>query len=235
MSDEPRSAAPPESPADTTFGSERAKAFIDAVVAIALTLLILPLLDDITSTSALDPGGAWDAASWLDANFALLTSFLISFVVIGMFWMGHHRTFARVRRVTTGLLWLSLAWLVTIVWLPVATAMTDEASDDDALAKVLYIGAMALTSLIELGQLAYLRRHPVLHDIEGVALRRRMSVALAMAVLFLASLLVATLVPDIGYFALFLLLLTNPVRLVLGRLLGVPRMATGRRRTARDD
>jgi len=207
---------------DEAFGSERAKAFIDAVVAIALTLLILPLLDAITSEIGAGDGPRPDTASWIGEHFPLLISFVISFVVIAMFWIGHHRTFARVHRVTSPLLWLAMAWLITIVWLPVATALIDEMSDDDVLAKALYIGAMALTSFVELCQLGYLRRHPALHDFDDLALRRSMSVALAMTLLFLLSLLLAALVPAIGYFALFLLALTNPVRLLLGRMLGVP-------------
>ena len=209
--------------ADESFGSERAKSFIDAVVAIALTLLILPLVDAITSEAGVGDGPRQDTAGWLVAHLSLIISFVIGFVVIAMFWIGHHRTFARVHRVTSPLLWLAMAWLITIVWLPVATALIDEMADDDPLAKVLYIGAMALTSFVELCQLAYLRRHPALHDLDDLALRRGMSVTLAMTVLFVLSLVVAILVPAIGYFALFLLSLTNPVRLLLGRLLGVPR------------
>ncbi|WP_438354823.1 TMEM175 family protein [Microbacterium sp. CJ88] len=103
-----------------TYSAERAKAFIDAVVAIAMTLLILPLMEGVTAAADADKG----AAAWVQEHQGQLISFVLSFVIIAMFWMNHHRLFAVVERVTTGLLWITMAWLLSIVWLPVATAMS---------------------------------------------------------------------------------------------------------------
>nr|WP_277348468.1 TMEM175 family protein [Planctomonas sp. JC2975] len=209
------------------FSADRAKAFIDAVVAIAMTLLILPLLEAITSLGS--EGHAKPsipAALWFDGNYLLLVSFLISFAVIAMFWINHHRMFAGVRRVTTPLLWLNMAWLLTIVWLPVATAMTGILHSDDVLVLVAYIGTMALTSLLALVQELYLRAHPELHDIPEHALLRGLGASLAMTVLFLISLGVAIVFPVISYFALFLLLFTGVLRGPFARLFGARRART---------
>jgi uncharacterized membrane protein len=201
------------------FSADRAKAFVDAVVAIALTLLILPLLDSLTELTR--PGGESEASagSWFAGNQFLLLSFLISFGVIAMFWINHHRMYARVRLVTTGLLWLNVAWLLTIVWLPVATAMTNLPDGDDALVKVAYIGTMALTSLLGFCQDLFLSAHPRLHDITRIALLRGMAVNLAMGILFVVSLILSIVVPELSYYTLFLLGITGFVARLIDRML----------------
>lgn len=94
--------------------TERLVFFSDAVVAIAITLLALDLHV---------PEGLDDRAFWHDAvahgNDYL--SFLISFAVIGNYWLGHHRLFAYVTSVSSGLLRWSMLWLLAIVATPFAT------------------------------------------------------------------------------------------------------------------
>jgi uncharacterized membrane protein len=202
------------------YSSDRAKAFIDAVVAIAMTLLILPLLETITSSAEPQGEPELDGATWFHDNFPMLVNFLISFAVIAIFWINHHRMFAGVRRVTSLLLWINMGWLLTIVWLPVATAMTGIGRDDDPIIVVSYIGTMVLTSLTAFGQELFLRAHPKLHDIPPDRLARGLGASLSMCLLFSASLVIALLVPQIGYYALLLLFATSPLRALFGRMFG---------------
>jgi uncharacterized membrane protein len=218
---------PPGEQAEVSYSSDRAKAFVDAVVAIALTLLILPLLDAITSLASENPERLPSALDWLGENELLLISFLISFAVIAMFWINHHRMFSGVRRVNIVLLWLNVAWLLTIVWLPVATTMTSVLDSEDPLVKTSYIGTMALACLLALVQQLYLRAHPALHDITRVALLRGMAANLAMATLFLLSLAVSIALPVLSYVPLFLLVLTGPLIELYSRMFGVRRAPTG--------
>jgi uncharacterized membrane protein len=50
-------------------------------------------------------------------------SFGLSFLVIGRFWMGHHRAFQYVRRYDRGLLWVNLLFLLSVSFLPFPTAL----------------------------------------------------------------------------------------------------------------
>lgn len=199
------------------FGAERAKAFIDAVVAIAMTLLILPLMESISDASDAESS----AAVWFAEHQWQLVSFVVSFVIIAMFWINHHRVFARVERVTAAFLWICMAWLLTIVWLPVATAMSGRMEGDDPLVKTVYIGSMVLTSVVVLWQRLYLRAHPGLHDISPDSMRHGMAVELAMLVLFVVALIVAVTVPVIGYYAMFLMGLSGVVQNLFARILPV--------------
>lgn len=200
------------------YGAERAKAFVDAVVAIAMTLLILPLMESVTEVAG-EGGGARD---WLAGHDSQIFSFVLSFVIIAMLWMNHHHLFAVVEQITAPLLWLLAAWMLSIVWLPVATALTGQMPDTDGTAKTLYIGSMITTSLISLATRVFLLRHPSLHTAGDQVIRRGLTVDLTMAGLFTLSLVVALLLlPSIGYLALFLMMLTGPVRRVVARVLGV--------------
>lgn len=78
------------------LGPERLLAFSDGVVAIALTLLVLPLADLVPDR--VEPGRS--ALPLLTGNLPLVGSFLLSFLVVGRFRMVHHRLFDRVRQTT---------------------------------------------------------------------------------------------------------------------------------------
>lgn len=205
------------------FSAERAKAFIDAVVAIAMTLLILPLMESVGEA---DP--ALGTAGWFDDHEWQLITFVISFAVIASFWVNQHHLFAKVEFVSNRLLWVCIAWLLTIVWMPVATALTGVMSDEDILVKVVYIGTMLLTSILALAQRIVLHRHPELHSIDDDAVRRGMAVDIAMSVLFALALVIAVTVPVVSYYALFLLMLTGVLHRAFARMLGV-RPAPGAR------
>ncbi len=120
------------------------KAFADAVVAIAMTLLILPLMESVGEAAA----DHLKSFEWLNENRGQLFSFALSFVLIANFWVTHHRLFAGVHRVTNGLLWLTIAWMFTIVWLPIPTALVGQL-DEDAGQQILYVGTLAVTSLVD--------------------------------------------------------------------------------------
>jgi uncharacterized membrane protein len=210
--------APGESDELRTFSAERAKAFIDAVVAIAMTLLILPLMESVGESAGREEG-AWQ---WISDHDSQLISFVLSFVIIAMFWMNHHRLFAIVEQVTTGLLWIMMAWLLSIVWLPVATAMSGQMHSDDTLVKALYIGSMIVTSLLSIITRAYLLAHPTLHAGSALALKRGMSADVSMAFLFAVALVIAMLFPALGYYPMFVMALVGPIQPLAARMLGAP-------------
>lgn len=197
------------------FRAERVGAFIDAVVAIAMTLLILPLMESVSDVAAAGD----DTVRWLDQHAQQLISFVVSFVIIAMFWMIHHRLFTLVRAVTTPLMWLLVGWLLTIVWLPVATAISGAMDADDPWAKVVYIGSMIATSLFSLAIRFVLRRHPELHSQSPKLLGSGMAVDIAMALLFGVALALALLVPGVGYYAMFVMLLTSVLQRLLVRVI----------------
>ena len=203
-------------PSQPGYPAERTKAFIDAAVAIALTLLILPLMESVGEVA----GEGEDALTWLQDHRGQLVSFVLSFVLIALFWLIHHHLFTRVERLTPRLFWLLAAWMLTIVWLPVATAVSGRMEDSDDTARALYIGSLALTALASLGVRLYVRAHPALHSVSDDEMVRAVALDLSLLLLFGAALLIGWLVPAIGYFALLLTMLSGVVQKLLRRMLG---------------
>lgn len=178
-----------------------------------MTLLILPLLDTIGDASS----DGESTAQWLAGNAEALLLFVLSFVIIANFWTGHHRLFAKVELVSERLLWISIAWMLTIVWLPVATALTGQLVAD-GLQRGLYIGSMALTSALLFSARRYLRRHPGLHSIPPAEMTRGLTSDVIATTMFLVCLAVAVAFPSIGYMALFLMVLLRPLGAIAARI-----------------
>lgn len=193
--------------------AERLKAFTDAVVAIAMTLLILPLMESVGEV-AREHGSAGE---WLTENGDQLFSFALSFVLIAAFWLGHHRLFDRIHRVDGGLLMLTVAWMFTIVWLPVATAIVGQMADDPV-QKTLYVGSLFATSVMMALAGWYVRRHPALHDMPAENLRSGILADTIASVLFAVAYVIMLAVPVLSFYPLFLLLLTGPLHSLARRL-----------------
>ncbi|HWS50266.1 MAG TPA: TMEM175 family protein [Microbacterium sp.] len=193
--------------------AERFKAFVDAVVAIAMTLLILPLLESVSEAAT----EGISTAEFLNEHAGQLMSFALSFVLIATFWMEHHRVYSRVETLTSALLWINVLWMVTIVWLPVPTAMLGQ-MDSDPLQAVVYIGTLTMTQIATLLAKVYLMRHPALHGYPEGVLRNGAIGDVASTILFLIALPIAAWVHPFGYFALLLVSLTGPVARILKRL-----------------
>jgi len=102
----------------TDHALERLVFFSDAVFAIAITLLVLEVhVPQLPRASA-------DAA-YVRALVDLIPSFIgyaISFWVVGMFWLGHHRAFSLASRHSRRMLGWNLFLLGVIAFMPFATA-----------------------------------------------------------------------------------------------------------------
>lgn len=194
------------------FRTERFKAFVDAVVAIAMTLLILPLMESVSEAAS----GTLSTAEFFVEHSGQLLSFGLSFVLIATFWMGHHRQYRDVEWVTGPLLWINIAWMATIVWLPVPTAMIGQ-METDSLQPVVYIGTLILTQITTLAGWLYLLRHPDFTTTPVDVLRAGVIGDLAAIILFLIALAIAVFVPSLGYAGLLVLLLTGVVTTLLSR------------------
>jgi uncharacterized membrane protein len=189
--------------------------FTDAVVAIAMTLLILPLLEAVTEAAR----DGLDTPAFLLANGGQIASFCLSFFIILLFWRGHDHLLTRVEHQGGGLFWLNGLWMFSIVWLPVVTAMIGQ-METDQLQLGLYIGTMLATSLIMAGiQLVLLRRPQLLSDGRPLP-RSDLAPSLANSILFAVALVIALTVPGAGFWSLLALFLRTPLEHLLRRRLG---------------
>lgn len=125
-------------------GLERMVFFSDAVFAIVITLLVLPITAEVELDEA---GGGLAHQVW--ALWPRILSFLISFLVIGQFWIAHHRMFGLIRRIDRAMLGINLVGLLTITFLPLPTAILGaDTPPGDAFPAVFYAISLSAASFM---------------------------------------------------------------------------------------
>jgi uncharacterized membrane protein len=99
---------------DDKRGLDRILFFSDAVMAISITLLVM----DLKVPEALTGLGRVPGALW--PNYL---SYLLSFFIIGNYWISHHRLFRTIVRYDDRLLLLSLFFLFFVALIPFSTKL----------------------------------------------------------------------------------------------------------------
>lgn len=128
----PTAPAPPTAPAGAVAGSahdhgahiksielERLVFFSDAVVAIAITLLVL----ELKLPDTLTPPYEHSFRRALLGLAPMLLSYAFSFFLVGMYWFAHHRIFRYVRRWDGGLVAHNFHFLAWVALLPFAVTL----------------------------------------------------------------------------------------------------------------
>ena len=194
-------------------GVERLIFFTDAVAAIAITLLILPLVEIVTNDA-----DKVSLETFLYNNLSQLFAFTLSFVIIARFWIANHGILADTIGATSALIWLDIAWVFTIVVLPLPTEITAVYPASE-LTTVIYIGTCFAGTLLLTAISVYLYRHPNLER------KNRPTSALQVwgigstAAGFLIALLLALIFPSLHYWALLVLLIATPLDLLVKPLI----------------
>ena len=115
---------------ERAFDLARTIALSDGIFAFALTLLVLsisvPEISHNSSSSEL-----WSALKERDSE---LISYLISFAVIGSFWVRHHRFCGTLKAVDGPFLVINLAYLATIAFIPYPTQLLGDFQNSAAVA-----------------------------------------------------------------------------------------------------
>jgi TMEM175 potassium channel family protein len=146
----------PEASHETTpapYGLDRIVFFSDAVMAIAITLLVLDLkVPEAAGESALNLGrsvlGLWPK----------YLGYVVSFWVIALYWVAHHRCFRYIRKYDRRLIYLNFLFLMFIAFMPYPTALLFS-NPARTVSVVLYAGTAAGMGLSLAGVWIYATRH----------------------------------------------------------------------------
>jgi len=104
---------PPDS--EGVVGKARLEAFSDGVFAIIITIMVLEL--------RVPHGHDWEDLLVLAPKFA---AYLVSFLVLGIYWINHHHLVHTVKHVRGSVLWANLHLLFWLSLFPFATAWMGE-------------------------------------------------------------------------------------------------------------
>lgn len=197
---------------------ERLISFTDAVTAVAVTLLILSVIDIRPK-----PG---EQTVWqvIGDNSGQLVTFLFTFIVVAVMWQGNLRVLHRLVTFDATIFWLDVFWMIGIVLLPWTSSMYGDgigASGDDSVGAIglggtglLYWMNLAVISLLAALMGLHAQRHPDLLD-PGMkpAARPRRGIIFAIAFIIVG---IATVVSPV--FGPWLALLFIPLGFVLSHL-----------------
>jgi TMEM175 potassium channel family protein len=188
---------------------DRVLFFSDAVFAIAITLLVV----DIRV-----PETVLNAGHQLYESRDKILSFAISFLVIGLFWIGHHRLFRYITALDRPLIFLNLLFLGTIAFLPYPTALLFAGNTRAPAAPAFYAACVAGAGLVELVLWLYANRAKgLIPDSIPPAFRRyELAQLLPTPVVFGLSIPVAFVAPGVAPFTWILLL---PIGRLLPRIM----------------
>ena len=99
-------------PLSTGREVDRLMAFSDGVVAVAITLMVLPLIN------IQGPPAGVPLYTVVTKNLGQIVIFLFTFYVVAVMWRLHSRIFGQIRGYDNPLFWLNVTWLAAIVLLP---------------------------------------------------------------------------------------------------------------------
>jgi uncharacterized membrane protein len=108
-----------EGPAQAGLGTDRLETLTDGIFAIAMTLLVLnlqvPRIPAALASARLPHE--------LSALWPKILSFVLSFVVVGVYWVGHHNQFHYIRRADRLFMWLNILFLLFIAVVPFSAGL----------------------------------------------------------------------------------------------------------------
>jgi uncharacterized membrane protein len=105
----------PTFPEHALMGTGRLEAFSDGVIAIIITIMVLELKVPLHA----------DPATLL-AQWPIFLSYALSYLVVAIYWVNHHRLFHIVPRVNSAVLWSNNFLLFCLSLIPFATAYMGE-------------------------------------------------------------------------------------------------------------
>ena len=195
MTEPPRTARATEN----TGGPERLITLVDAVVAIAMTLLALDLRPELPESVS-----SKDLAQYFRDNSGQYLAFVLAFVIIAEYWIVHHRMMRTVTRHDNALTWATMLFLFGITLLPLTSYLTGNL--DASLATSIFAGNLVLLSVSLAVMTEVITRHGLRpHPLDPAARRRGRYREVTAIVVPLTVAVLAWFIPHTSYlFVLFL-------------------------------
>ena len=116
---------------ETSLSKNRIEALTDGVFAVVMTLLVLDIsIPQISSNHAAAGSGAAvigaELLKRLRDLWPEIFSFGISFIVLAIYWMAHHRQFHYIKHSDRALVWINIIFLMATCLLPFSTSLLAE-------------------------------------------------------------------------------------------------------------
>jgi uncharacterized membrane protein len=170
----------------------RLEAFSDGVFAIVITLLIL----DIRFPEA-DYSQFW---STLISMLPRILAYVMSFIIIGLYWVSHHNSLHAIKKTDRGFLWLNILLLLFVSFIPFPTSLLGRYPFR---AGPIIIYGLTLIACNAVGYImiiyVHYRPHLAVSDFNQLYLRRHTPVYIVVNAAYLGAILLAHLSPLLSY------------------------------------
>src|SRR5215213_9294523 len=137
------------------MSKNRVEALSDGVFAIVITLLILDIRVPDVDYSRL--------AEALVEVLPRIFAYVISFGVIGVYWLAHHQSLQLIGKLNGFMIWLNLVYLLAVSFMPFPTALLGR-YPMQPIPIVIYGLTLIVANAIGLMLTLYLRAHPELQS-----------------------------------------------------------------------
>ena len=198
------------------FQLERLILFSDAVFAIAITLLVIEIKVPEVHERPIEESVLLHKLAELIPKFI---GFIISFLLIGQYWIVHHRMFSFVVNYTDRLIWLNILFLFATALMPFSTGFYSEYVLRGVVSPVIFYTAnISLLGLANFLMWRYLNKSKHLTENLTPALARYFSLrALTVPLIFIIFSFTYLYFPNVAFFIpvsipIVLRLIFNPMK-----------------------
>jgi TMEM175 potassium channel family protein len=170
----------------------RVLALSDGVFAIIITLLVLEVhVPELTQGQSLN-----QALTEIRPSFQ---AFVISFILAGMYWVGHRDLFALIRRTDRGLVWLNILYLLPLCLLPFGAGLLGRYDQEPVALRIygLLLVAIAVMRVV-IWLYATNRPHLLWRRLDDRQRRAGLVVGVVPALAYLLAFLVARTAPGVS-------------------------------------
>lgn len=137
------------------MGKHRVEALSDGVFAVAMTLLVFGFRAGGISAAAL--------RSTLLHLWPQLLAYILSFIIVGVYWVAHHTHFHFIARVNRTLLWFNNLFLMIVAFIPFPASLLGEYPDSQV-SIVVYAGTLVCANTFLALTWFYASRAGLLHS-----------------------------------------------------------------------
>jgi uncharacterized membrane protein len=135
---------------ETVLSKNRIEALTDGIFAVVMTVLVLDIsVPQISSHYAI--GNVAAGTELLKRLFDLwpkIVSFGISFVILAIYWVAHHRQFQYIKHSNRALIWINIMFLMATCLVPFSTSLLGEYREQEISILVFGGNSIVIASLL---------------------------------------------------------------------------------------
>jgi len=170
----------------------RVLALSDGVFAVVITLLVLEIhVPELTQGQSLA-----EALAEVRPSF---NAFVVTFILTGMYWVGHRDLFALIRRTDRGLVWLNILYLLPVCLLPFGASLLGPYGREPTALHIYGLVLLAISVMrVVIWWYATSRPHLLWQRLDARQRRAGLALAAFPALIYLLAILVAAAAPTLS-------------------------------------